>query len=577
MLHVKVIVLSVLTCLLFLSGADATLAASTAPRQSYPKDSNAPDSAATVSGSAQPGSAAPEADQAPSATEAAPESAEPQGDKDASFEIVEFKIVGNTLLPEQRLFDLVDDYSGPERLIADVEKAREALEAYYHDAGYPTVLVNIPEQSVTTGVIRLQVIESKTGATTVTGNRYYSSAMILDRLPALAPGGVLFLPEVQQQVSRLNRIADLKVTPALSPGKEQATVDIALKAEDHRPLHGSLEINNRASANTTPLRLNGALSYGNLWQAEHAISLQYQTAPEKPSEVQVFSGSYSLPAPWNPDHSLVLYGVDSHSATGFGEGFETKGNGIVIGTRYSATLPPRGSYSHSVTLGFDYKKFDEAVGQGGSEVTTPIEYLPFSLAYSASHPDPDGSTQYSLGLNASFRGAVSHQGEFADKRSKSRGNYLFLSAGVERRQSLAEHLGLLVKLDGQIADQPLISNEQFSAGGMESVRGYQESAQAGDSAVHGVLEFSFPFPGTRLAGENFSALPYLFYDCASLWTKSPLAGQQFFTQLQGTGLGVRGQIYGSFEYELDGAFALSDAGSVKAGTGRAYFKVKYQF
>ena len=506
---------------------------------------------------------------------AAPESGEAPPEKENSFEIVEFSLAGNTLLPYQRLYDLMDDFVGPDRVIADVEKAREALEALYHDAGYPTVLVNIPEQSVTGGVIRLQVIESRTGATTVTGNRYYSTAMILSRLPALAPGGVLYLPDVQRQVSRLNRIADLKVVPALAPGKEQATVDIALKAEDHRPLHGSLELDNRASANTTALRANGALSYANLWQAEHTVSLQYQTAPLKPEEVQVFSGSYLLPAPWNPDHTLVLYGVDSQSASAFGEGFQTKGKGIVIGTRFSATLPGLGSYQHSLTLGFDYKKFDESVQQGTSDVTTPIEYLPFSAAYSSSLPDAGGLTLFNLGVNASFRGAVAHEGEFADKRYKSRGNYLFATAGVERRQNLLEHLAALVKLDGQIADQPLISNEQYSAGGMESVRGYPESAVPGDSALHASFELSLPNQWSPVG--KFSCLPYLFYDFAALWTKSPLPGQEPFTKLQGTGVGLRGELQRGFDYELLGAFALSSAAGVERGDGRVNFKVKYQF
>jgi hemolysin activation/secretion protein len=504
----------------------------------------------------------------------APETGE-AADNKSSFEIVDFKVVGNTLLPEQKIYDLLDDFTGQDRVIADVEKAREQLETLYHEAGYPTVLVNIPEQSVTVGVIRLQVIESKTGATTVSGNRYYSSAMILKRLPALAPGGVLYLPEVQQQVSRLNRIADLKVVPALAPGKEQATVDIALKAEDHLPLHGSLELNNRASANTTALRTNGALSYANLWQAEHTVSLQYQTAPLKPGEVQVFSGSYTLPAPWNPDHTLVLYGVDSQSASAFGEGFQTKGKGIIIGTRFSANLPGQGSYQHGLTLGFDYKKFDESVQQGTGDVTTPIEYLPFSVAYSSSLPDSGGLTMFNLGVNASFRGAVARQGEFADKRYKSRGNYLFATAGVERRQNLLEHLAALVKLDGQFADQPLISNEQYSAGGMESVRGYPESALAGDSALHASLELSLP--NQLFAGGKFSLLPYLFYDFAALWTKSPLPGQEPFTQLQGTGVGLRGQLFHSYDYELVGAFALDAAAGVQRGDARVNFKVKYQF
>jgi len=498
-------------------------------------------------------------------------------DQEARFEITGYQVVGNTLLPEQQLSDLLDDFTGPDCVVADVEKAREALESRYHDAGYPTVLVNIPEQSITVGTIRLQVIESKTGTTTVTGNRHYDSRMILKRLPALAPGTVLYLPAVQEQVGKLNRIPDLKVVPALAPGKEQATVDIALKAEDHFPLHGSLEINNRYSANTTALRLNGALHYDNLWQAEHALSLQYQTAPEKPEEVQVISGSYSLPAPWLSDQTLVLYGVDSDSATGFGAGFQTKGKGIIIGTRLIAPLPGRGEYTHGLVLGLDYKKFQESVGQNGADVTTPVEYLPASLVYNGSLADSGGLTSVNGGLNASFRGLVARESQFSDKRYKSRGNYLTATLGGERRQTLPAGLGLKVKVDGQIANQPLISNEQYSAGGMESVRGYLESALSADSALHGSFELSLPDALQRLGKGEHSAVPYLFYDAAALWTLEPLPGQQDYTGIHGAGFGLRGLLYRNFDYQGDCSWALSREAAASPGDFRFYFKVKYQF
>ena len=500
---------------------------------------------------------------------------------DPTFEINEFRVEGNTLFSSDKLSDLLDDLIGSGRSAADVEKARDTLERFYHDAGYPTVLVNIPEQSAEGGEIRLQVIESRIGATRLTGNRHFSSAQILRKLPSLAPGAILFVPQVQLEIGKVNRNPDLKVVPAMVPGTAPGTVDVELKAEDQRPFHGSLELNNRNSANTTALRLNGALHYDNLWNREHALSLQYQLSPQNPDQVEVFSGSYSLPAPWNADQSLVLYGVRSDSNTAFGEGFHTVGKGSIIGARAIVPLPPQGSYGHSAVLGLDYKKFDEVTGFVGSsagDVTTPIEYLPFSLSYSGSLPDSSGLTLFSAGLNLSFRGAVAQQESFLSKRFLARGNYLSATMGVERRQRLPGGAGFLLKLDGQIADQPLISNEQYSAGGMESVRGYQESALLGDNAFHATTELSAPDLAPQLGlGGRFQALPYLFYDCAALFVKEPLPGQDSAMNLQGTGIGVRGIMFRDLEYQLDWAYALSDAGSTMTGDTMIHFKVKYQF
>ena len=498
-----------------------------------------------------------------------------------TFEINEFRVEGNTLFSTDRITDLLDDLTGSDRSAADVEQARDTLERFYHDAGYPTVMVNIPEQSAEGGEIRLQVVEGRIGAARLTGNRHFSSRQILDKLPSLAPGAILFVPAVQSEVGKLNRNPDLKVVPAMVPGTTPGTVDVELKAEDARPFHGFLELDNRNSTNTTALRLSGALHYDNLWNREHALSFQYQFSPENPDQVEVLSGSYTLPAPWNSDQSLVLYGVSSDSDSAFGEGFHTVGKGSIIGARAIVPLPPLGSWGHSAVLGFDYKKFNEVtglVGSSASDVTTPVEYLPFSFSYSGSRPDSGGLTLCNAGLNLSFRGAVAQQDSFENKRYGARGNYLSATLGLERRQQLPGGFGFLLKMDGQLADQPLISNEQFSAGGVESVRGYRESTLLGDNGFHATTELSAPDLAPHLGfGSRFQAVPYLFYDCAALWVKEPLPGQDSSMNLQGTGIGLRGILFRDLEYQLDWAFALSDTSSIMTGDTLVHFKVKYQF
>jgi hemolysin activation/secretion protein len=402
----------------------------------------------------------------------------------------------------------------------------------------------------------------------------------MERLPSLAPGTILHVLDVQREMNRINRTADLKVIPAMSPGKEPGTVNVELKAEDKLPLHGSLELSNRAGANTSELRLNAAVHYDNLWDRDHSLSLQYQMSPQKSSEVEVFSGSYILPAPWNVDNSLVLYGVLSNSETAFGEGFKTQGKGGIIGTRYIMPLTPYGNYNHNAVAGIDYKKFDEATGTAGPTAgnDTAVEYLPFSLTYSGSLPDAGGVTMWNATLNLAFRGAVTRQGNLAEKRFKANGNYFNAIFGVERRQKLPDGMGLNMKLDGQASDQALISNEQFTAGGMESVRGYRESAVSGDSALHSITELIGPdlAPRFRL-GEGFQITPYTFYDFAFLWIKDPLPGQQQELHLSGAGLGIRGTLYRDLEFQADVGVPLAAASGASNGGSRIHFKLKWQF
>jgi len=83
--------------------------------------------------------------------------------------------------------------------------------------------------------------------------------------------------------------------------------------KDTFPLHGSLEINNRYSASTTQLRLNGSISYDNLWQLGHSVGFSFQTSPEDPSQVQVFSAYYLARIPDMSWLSLMLQGTNQNS------------------------------------------------------------------------------------------------------------------------------------------------------------------------------------------------------------------------------------------------------------------------
>jgi len=533
---------------------------------------------------AEPGgeAGAPEGASGPAAEENPQPAAARRGEE--TFPIRRFVIYGYTAYPRDTLVKLVDDLRGPGRTSADVESARDRIEKFYHDGGYPTTMVNIPEQSVSSGFVYLQVIEGKVGSVTVKGNRWVSEERIRRKLPSMAAKEVVNLPRIKEDLKEVASVPDLKVTPAISPGKETGTVDVDLVVEDRIPLHGSVEINNRASQGTTDLRVSTSLRYDDLWKKGHSIAAQYQVSPKNTSEVQVASGSYTLPAPWRRADRMVLYGVWSDSETTFsssGDSFNTLGKGSIIGSRYILSLPALGSWGHTAVLGVDYKNFSENTALTGATdggTVTPVEYVPLSVGYNGYLPDSSGTTLFNAAVNVAFRGMVTREQQFEDKRYKARANYLYATLGAERRQNLPAGASLLLKLDGQIADQPLISNEQYAAGGMESVRGYKESEASGDSVLHGILEVAAPnllsllgFKGTNLL------TPYAFYDFATLWVKEALPGQDRKIDLHGTGVGIRGLFLKGFEFQVDWGIALSETDKTNKGESRVHFKAKYQF
>jgi hemolysin activation/secretion protein len=181
-----------------------------------------------------------------------------------------------------------------------------------------------------------------------------------------------------------------------------------------------------------------------------------------------------------------------------------------------------------------------------------------------------------VGANWGLRGVVNDQAEFAAKRYNARANYFYVKAELEHQRPLWKTGRLRADLKGQWSESPLISNEQFSAGGVESVRGYVESERLGDTALQLNLELHSPSwitPGKR-GVQDLHAM--VFADAAQLNVKDALPKQESRYNLSGAGVGLHAQAWGG-ELLLDVAWPFANAVDTRSGDPRVHFSAAYQF
>ncbi len=497
-----------------------------------------------------------------------------------TFDVLHIAVTGNSVLTPTVVEELVYPFMGQARSIADVEAARQALEQAYHQAGYQTVLVDIPEQDVSGGIVRLAVTEGRIEFLQVSGSRYFSLGRIRAAVPSLASGAVPRMTAVATELDALAlKSRDRTVTPILRAGRRPGTVAAELRVKDSLPLHGSVEINSRSSVNTSAMRIIGSLRYDNLWQRYHSASLQYQTAPLE-RDVEVWAGTYLLPL-GESDWRLALYGIgiSSESPVAASGALAVVGTGTIFGGRLMRTLPTIGPVSHSLSLGVDYKDFAQSIVLVGADTQdTPISYLPFNARYDANwQHGTHGRTWFGAELDFSVRGLGNDQQEFEDKRFLARSNYLYLTGEVGHEQVLPRQLMLAARITGQVADSPLISNEQYAMGGAESVRGYHETEVLGDDGVG----LSFELRSPNLAGDKHDWMHQLqllsFVDGARVWIKSPLPDTPASLDLASVGFGIRFESQRYFVADLDWAYPLLETEEVDRGDQRLHLKVNYAF
>jgi len=308
-----------------------------------------------------------------------------------------------------------------------------------------------------------------------------------------------------------------------------------------------------------------------LWQKQHSIGFSYQTSPLNRDEVEVFTGTYSLPL---GSAALALYAVRSNSDLATAADSTVIGKGTTWGARLMQPLPGRGAYQHSLSAGFDVKDFDETANLLGSDTTNrPIRYIPFGVQYSGFVQGEAAQWQFNVGANWALRGLSDRQvdcdgvpvDQFACKRTGARSNFAVLRGDIQRNQRFGGGWSLLTRADFQAASQPLISNEQFSAGGVDSVRGYLDAERQGDDALRARLELQTPvlFSESRLDMHLVG-----FVDWASLRVQEPLPEQESSFKLGSIGFGLRLKDVTGLRFSLDVARALYDGAAASDGVLR---------
>lgn len=503
---------------------------------------------------------------------------------DSAFEIQAYDISGATLLPQGVVEAAVYPHLGPGRTADDIEKARVSLEEAYHSRGYQSVLVEVPEQTVAEGIVRIAVTEVTVGRLRVTGARYYSPETIRRQTPSLAEGSVPDLRQAEREVTALNKNPERQVAPVLTPGRIPGTVDVELAVTDERPWHATLEVNNDHAAFTEDLRLSATARYSNLWQAGHTAFFGYTVAPERREDLEVFQGSYLAPihgTPW----TLQLSGYDSNSFLATLGGTSVLGLGYQFNVRAIYDLPQFGSFAHRLSFGLDYNyaslatfTFNDETDQlEAIEAPVDVTYYPLIVDYTLNRVTDEMTTGLSLSLAANLRGAADGDDEFALNRSFARANYIKLNASLNHVQNLPDGLVGVVQLGAQIADQPLVSREQFSIGGLSSVRGYLQSSALGDNGVYGNVELRSPILLPNLGAYVDDWRLYAFGDAGHVAIYDPLPEQDRSQSLASLGVGTRFLLLGRVNGDLLVGVPLRSAPEVDAGQPYGFFTLRTEF
>ncbi len=491
--------------------------------------------------------------------------------------INEYIVRGNTVLEARDIEKAVYPFLGPERSLEDIQSAQKALQKVYQDKGYQSVYVELPEQRVSGGVVYLQVIEVTVGRVRVVGAEYHSPLKIREEVTALREGVVPNFELVQEDLTKVNRTGKRQVMPVVKEGAIPGTMDVDLAVEDQTPWNGSLTLNNDYSADTEKLRTIATLGHSNLWQRGHSMSLTLFTAPENTDNAEVWSLSYGMPL--SERWSLRFSGYTSDSDVNTVGGTSVLGQGLSYGVSATYNIPFDGTWGHSLSLGVDFKDFDESLEFGDAEDTIPLKYAPFTFGYNGYYYTEKNQGSINLTLVTAtneFPGNSSGWEEFDYKRYRAKPDFAVIRAEASNERLLGEW-GLATKLSAQMASGSLVSNEQFAVGGAGTVRGYLSAEQSADDGVLASIELRTPSIAEWLGSPWSLVRAHVFGEGAHLTLQNPLPEQDDEFDLASVGVGLRAEIGAWLSGRLDLGYPLTDAENTEKHDPRLHFSITASF
>lgn len=499
-----------------------------------------------------------------------------QENSGVSFDIARFEVSGNSFLPAVEVEKTLQAYTGKARSFSDVQAAQEGLETLFRQRGFALVSVNLPEQELNQGVVKLVVIQPKVGKVLITGNKTFTSDNIRRSFPAVKEGETPNVDAISASLKLINENPAKKASFALQAGEQVDEVDARINVNDQKLWKLGVSLDNSGSEETGKTHLGINAQHANLFGRDHVLGLFYLTTVEQPNSISVYGVNYHIPL-YSLGDSIDIYGnysdIDSGSVSTGLLDLQIAGKGTMLGAHYNQHLNRINQYESKLVYGVDYKAYSNSMLLVNYELGHDVTVHPLSLSYQGSWTLDNGRAGIELTAIRNIPGGGAEEIELA--RSGGKDAYSILRYSADYTRSLTADWLLRVKFSGQSSSDALIPGEQFGVGGSNSVRGFMAREVANDSGQLTNLEIYSPNTCSAFLSSQCRILA--FYDMGHVSRNNALAGELNRESISSAGLGVRVNIGQSLSLEMDYGVVVESGGSQDEGDGRLHVAMNWAY
>ncbi len=474
-----------------------------------------------------------------------------------TFTVERFEVVGSTVFSREELALVLTPFTNKPIAFTQLLQARDAISELYIKKGYITSGAYIPPQTLTSGVVKIQVVEGGLEDIQITGtgrlNRnYVRSRLALATSPPFNRDRLLEALQLLQQNPLIQNLS-----AELSAGSRPGTSILSVRVREAKSFNTQIALDNGRSPSVGSFRRRLQINEANLLGLGDNLTVGYTNTDGSNS----FDASYTLPL--NPRNGTLTFNYANTSSNVIERPFNKLD--IESASRYydlTFRQPIVQTPTQEFALGLTASRRE-------SDISSLLFREEFGLLPSELSPgaDEQGRTRVSslqffqewtsrnsrevIAARSAFNFGI---GAFDATINANAPDSRFFSWQGQAQwvRLLAEDTLLLIRANMQLADRSLLPIEQFGLGGLGSVRGYRQDLLLTDNGVFATAEVQYPILRIPQWQGVLQVVP--FVDVGSAWN----SGRQNpeVNTLASVGLGLQWRQGDRFTARIDWGIPL---------------------
>jgi len=482
--------------------------------------------------------------------------APPSSNNAESSELIvvkKFEVTGSSVFSDQELEKVTESYTNRSISIIDLFQVRTKITELYLNRGYITSGAYLPEQDLQTGIVKIQIVEGELDKIRVTGLNRLNLGYIQSRIE-IATTKPLNRNRLLEalQLLQINPLIE-SISANLSPSLQAGLSNLEVKVTETPTFSLPITFDNSRTPSVGSDRRQIQLIEANLTGLGDRLSLSYANT----NGSNAFDVSYTVP--FNPYNGTISLNFGNSSSNVIESPFNLLD--IISSSRnyeLSIRQPLLQNTAQEFALGLTFSHRQSTASLLGGAIPFPslgadadgqtkVTALRFFQDY------VQRSTQEVLALRSQFSLGINALGSTINNLSPD-SQFLAWRGQTQYVRLLAPETLLFLSADLQLSDRPMLSQEQISFGGQDTLRGFRQDALLSDSGLLVSAEVRIPIMRIPEISGLLQIVP--FFDFGKAWNHQA-SNQPDPSTLASLGMGLRFQMSDRLTVRLDVGIPLS--------------------